>query len=126
MRSIRRREFITLLGSGPMAWPLAATAQQADRMRRVGVLMGFDERDPEARRWIAAFERKLGELGWKKGTDLLIDYRWPGAPADSLRAHSAELLRLNPDALLASNSPTLAFLGSATRTIPIVFANVSG
>jgi putative tryptophan/tyrosine transport system substrate-binding protein len=123
---IRRREFITLLGGAAAAWPVAARAQQDGRVRRVGVLMGYDERDPEAKRWVTAFERRLGELGWKKGTDLLIDYRWPGGPPDRLRAHAAELVSLNPEALLASNSPTLAFLGTATRTIPIVFANVSG
>jgi putative ABC transport system substrate-binding protein len=123
---MHRREFITVLGSGSVAWPFAATAQLGDRVRRVGVLMGFSDRNPEAKRWVTVFERKLGELGWKEGTDLLIDYRWPGSPPDRLRAHAAELVSLNPEALLASNSPTLAFLGTATRTIPIVFANVSG
>jgi putative ABC transport system substrate-binding protein len=123
---MKRRAFITLLG-GAAAWPMAARAQQADRVRRVGVLMGLSDQDyPEAKRWIAAFERKLAELGWKEGTDLLIDYRWPGGSPDRLRAHAAELVSFNPDALLASNSPTLAFLGTATTTIPIVFANVLG
>jgi len=123
---MQRRKFITLLGGAIAARPFAATAQQAVRVRRVGVLMGVSDQDLEAKRWIAAFERKLAELGWREGTDLMIDYRWPGNPPDRLRAQAAELVSLNPDALLASNSPTLAFLRTATTTIPIVFVNVLG
>src|SRR6266581_236138 len=107
---MRRREFIAGLG-GAAAWPLTARAQ-ADKVRRIGVLMGFSEQDAEARRWVAAFERKLAELGWKGGIDLRIEYRWPGNPADRLRADAADIVNLNPDAILVTNSPTLAFTSS--------------
>jgi putative ABC transport system substrate-binding protein len=120
---MRRRDFIA--GLGAAAWPLATRAQQPDKVRRIGVLMGFSEQDSEARRWVAAFERKLAELGWKEGIDLRIEYRWPGNPADRLRAHAADIVNLNPDAILVTNPPTLAFTSTATRTIPIVFANVT-
>jgi putative ABC transport system substrate-binding protein len=118
---MRRRDFIAGLGSA--AWPLAAKAQQPDKVRRIGVLMGFSEQDSEARRWVAAFERKLAELGWKGGIDLRIEYRWPGNPPDRLSAHAADIVNLNPDAILVTSPPTLAY--TATRTIPIVFANVT-
>jgi putative tryptophan/tyrosine transport system substrate-binding protein len=118
---MRRRDFIA--GLGATAWPLAAGAQQPDKVRRIGVLMGFSEQDSEARRWVAAFERKLAELGWKEGTDLRIEYRWPGNPADRLRADAADIVNLNPDAILVTNPPTLAF--TSTATIPIVFVNVT-
>jgi putative tryptophan/tyrosine transport system substrate-binding protein len=121
---MRRRDFITGLG-GAAVWPLAARAQQSDKVRRIGVLMGFSEQDSEARRWVAAFERKLAELGWKGGIDLRIEYRWPGNLPDRLRAHVAEIVNLNPDAILVINPPTLAFTSTATRTIPIVFVNVT-
>ena len=77
---MRRRDFIA--GLGAAVWPLAARAQQPDKVRRIGVLMGFSEQDSEARRWVAAFEQKLAELGWKGGIDLRIEYRWPGGPPD--------------------------------------------
>jgi putative tryptophan/tyrosine transport system substrate-binding protein len=120
---MRRRDFIA--GLSTAVWPLAARAQQPDKVRHIGVLMGFSEQDSEARRWVAAFERKLAELGWKTGIDLRIEYRWPGNSSNRLRAHAAEIVNLNPDAILVSNEPTLAFTSSATRTIPIVFANVT-
>jgi hypothetical protein len=75
--------------------------------------MGFSEQDSEAKRWVAAFERKLAELGWKGGIDLRIEYRWlPGNPPDRLRAYAAEIVHLNPDAILVSNEPTLAFMSA--------------
>ena len=122
---MRRREFLSAVGGATVTWPLAVRAQQADHVRRVGVLIGRSAQDPEAKRWIAAFKRKLAELGWKEGTDLLIDYRWEDAlTPDRLRAHATELISLNPDALVASNTPILVYLRLATNTIPIVFANV--
>jgi putative tryptophan/tyrosine transport system substrate-binding protein len=87
--------------------------------------MGFSEPNFEARRWVVAFERRLAELGWKEGIDLQIEYRWPGNRPDRLHADVAEIVSLNPDAILVSNEPTLAFTSVATRTIPIVFANVT-
>jgi putative tryptophan/tyrosine transport system substrate-binding protein len=121
---MRRRDLIAGL-CGAMAWPLAAQAQQPDKLRRIGVLMGFSEPNFEARRWVAAFETRLAELGWKEGIDLQIEYRWPGNRPDRLHADVAEIVRLNPDAILVSNEPTLAFTSVATRAIPIVFANVT-
>jgi len=122
---MRRREFIAGLG-GAVAWPVVSRAQQGERVRRIGVLMGFSERDFEARRWVAALERKLVELGWKEGIDLRIEYRWlPRNPPDQLRAYAAEIVNLNVDAILVTNPPTLAFTATATRTTPIVFANVT-
>jgi putative tryptophan/tyrosine transport system substrate-binding protein len=121
---MRRRDFIA--GLGAAVWPFAVRAQQPDRVRRIGVLMGFSEENSEARRWVAAFEQKLADLGWKGGIDLRIEYRWlPRNPPDQLRAYATEMVHLNPDAVLVSNEPTLAFTSVATRTIPIVFANVT-
>jgi putative tryptophan/tyrosine transport system substrate-binding protein len=122
---MRRREFIA--GLGAAAWPLAASAQQqSGRVRRIGVLMGASEQNSEARRWVTAFERKLAELGWKEGIDLQIEFRWlPRNSPDQLRAYAAEMVNLNPDAILVTNEPTLAFTSTATRAIPIVFANVT-
>jgi putative ABC transport system substrate-binding protein len=122
---IKRREFMAGLGS-VAAWPLAARAQQGDRARRIGVLMGFSEQDSEARRWVAALEGRLAELGWKEGIDLRIEYRWlPRNAPDQLRAYAADMVNLNADAILVTTPPTLAFTSTATRTIPIVFANVT-
>ncbi len=120
---MRRREFIAGLA---VAWPFAARAQQPDNVRRIGVLMGLSEQDPEASRRVDALERKLAELGWKEGIDLRIEYRWlPRNPPDQLRAYAAEMVNLNADAILVTNEPTLAFTSVATRTTPIVFANVT-
>jgi putative tryptophan/tyrosine transport system substrate-binding protein len=121
---MRRRDFIA--GLGAVAWPFAARAQQPDKMRRIGVLMGLSEQDPEASRRVDALERKLAELGWKEGIDLRIEYRWlPRNLPDQLRAYAVEMVNLNADAILVSNEPTLAFTSVAVRTIPIVFANVT-
>ena len=120
---MRRRDFIA--GIGAAAWPLAPKAQQPDKVRRIGVIMGFSVQNSEAGRWVAAFERKLAELGWKAGIDLRIEYRWPGGAPDRLRADIAEIVNLNPDAILVTNEPTLSFTSVATSTIPIVFANVT-
>jgi putative tryptophan/tyrosine transport system substrate-binding protein len=100
--------------------------RQGDKVRRIGVLMGFSEQDSEARRWGDASERRLAELGWKEGIDLRIEYRWlrPNPP-DQLRAYAAEMVNLSPDPILVTNPPTLAFASIATRTIPIVFTNVT-
>jgi hypothetical protein len=107
------------------AWPAVARAQQPDKVRRIDVIMGFSVQNSEAKRRVAAFERKLAELGWKDGLDLEIEYRWPGNPPDRLRADIAEIVRSSPDAILVTNEPTLSFTSVATSTIPIVFANVT-
>jgi putative tryptophan/tyrosine transport system substrate-binding protein len=122
---MKRREFITLVG-GAAAWPLAARAQQPDRVRRIGALMGFAESDSEAQAFIAAFREGLQKLGWSNGGNARIDARW-AAPtdADLMGRFAKELVALEPDLILASTTPTTTALLQQTRTIPIVFAIVS-
>ena len=122
--NIERRKFIAALGSSAFAWPLAARAQQADRVRRVGVLMNLAADDPEGQARIAAFLQGLQELGWTEGRNVRIDYRWHADDADRYRTYAAELVALAPDVILASSSASTAALQQATRTVPIVFAIV--
>jgi putative ABC transport system substrate-binding protein len=119
---MNRREVITLLGAAA-AWPLAARAQQADRLRRIGVLMGYGETDTETQARIAALKQKLDELGWREGRNLRIDYRFV-ADAERMRSGAADLVRLAPDAIVCSPGQVMLVLKEQTRTIPIVFANV--
>jgi putative ABC transport system substrate-binding protein len=121
---MRRREFITLLG-GAAGWPLAARAQPPERMRRIGILMGYADSDPAARSFIAAFVRGLGELGWTDGRNVRIDYRWAVGDVEQMRTFAKELVALQPDVILANTTPVTSALHRATRTIPIVFAIVS-
>ena len=120
---MRRREFITLLG-GAAAWPLAARAQQPDRMRRIGVLMFGAESDPVQQARLAAFLDGLQQLGWTDGRNVRIDTRWPAGGADRSRTFAAELVGLAPDVILATSSASVAALQQASRSAPIVFANV--
>jgi putative ABC transport system substrate-binding protein len=121
--SQRRREFIILLGGAALAWPLAARAQQPDRVRRIGVLMAFAESDPEAQAWVAAFREGLQKLGWAEGRNIRIDTRWGALDSDSRQRFAKELVALQPGLILSSVTPTTAALLQQTRTIPIVFAN---
>jgi putative tryptophan/tyrosine transport system substrate-binding protein len=121
---MKRRTFISLLG-GAAAWPVTARAQQADRLRRVGVLMGIAESNPDGKARIAAFQNGLLELGWREGRNIHIEYRWSAGDADRAMASAEELLGLTPDVLLATASPPLAAAAQKTRTIPIVFLQVS-
>jgi ABC-type uncharacterized transport system substrate-binding protein len=121
---MRRRKFIMLLGGMAVAWPLAARAQQGERMRRIGLLMTLAADDPEAQARNAAFLQALGELGWTVGRNVQIDYRWTGAEADRIRRAAAELVALAPDLIQANSSPAIAALLQATRTVPIVFVGV--
>src|SRR6266511_769362 len=120
---IGRREFITLLGGAAVGWPLVARAQQIDRMRRIGVLMGLVVNDPEAQSRVAAFENGLRELGWVKGRNLSIEYRWAG-DGNVLRDHAAELLAMAPDLILANSTPVTVALREQSRAVPIVFTQV--
>jgi putative tryptophan/tyrosine transport system substrate-binding protein len=122
---MRRREFITLLGGAAVAWPLAARAQQSDRMRRIGVLMGHDENNSEAQAWVAAFREALQKLGWTEGRNISIDTRWGRADTEVIQRFAQELVALRPDLILSQTTPTTAALLQQTRTIPIVFAMVS-
>ena len=119
-----RRKFITLLG-GAATWPLAARAQQGERVRRIGVLQGGSDRDdPRSQRNIAAFLQALQQLGWTDGRNVRIDYRWPAGDADKARKYAAELVALAPDVILTVSSLSLAPLLQATRTVPMVFVAI--
>jgi putative tryptophan/tyrosine transport system substrate-binding protein len=121
---MRRREFLGALG-GAAAWPLAARAQQGERMRRIGVLMNFAVDDPEAQSRNAGFLQGLSELGWAVGRNVRIDLRWGAGDTDRHRQYAAELLALAPDVILANSSAALSSLLQATRTVPIVFTTVA-
>ena len=122
---MRRRAFITLLG-GAAAWPLAARAQQGERMRRVGVLMALAASDPQSSRRLTAFVQGLQDFGWTDGRNVRIDTRWqPSTDADHLRKSAAELVALAPEVILAIGSTTLGPLRQTTRSVPIVFALVA-
>src|SRR6516164_6250455 len=120
---MRRREFITLL-VGAAAWPLAARAQQLDRMRRIGVLMGFAEGDPTAQSWLAAFRNALMQLGWSEGNNLRIEVRWGAADPDRIKTLAKELVDIEPDAIFDQTTPVTGALAHVTQTIPIVFVYV--
>ena len=121
---MKRREFITLLGGAAAAWPLAARAQQPDRMRRIGVLMAYAESDREGRARLAAFLQELQQLGWVEGRGVRIDVRWGAGDAERIRRYATELVGLTPDILMGSTTPAVAALQQATATVPIVFAQV--
>jgi ABC-type uncharacterized transport system substrate-binding protein len=123
---MRRREFITLVGGAAASWPLAARAQQGERMRRIGVLTsGAAADDPDGQTRSAAFVQGLQQLGWTDGRNMRIDHRWGAGDADNLRKYAAELVALAPDVIMASGTATVAPLLQATRTVPIVFAQVT-
>ena len=122
---MQRREFIMLLSGAAMAWPLAAHAQQTERVRRIGVLIPFTATDPEAKARNVVFEQSLQQLGWTVGRDLQIDYRSPGGEAASIRRSAAELVALAPDLIMTVGSATMGPVQQATRTIPIVFVNLA-
>jgi putative ABC transport system substrate-binding protein len=123
---MKRREFITLLGSAAATWPMVARAQQPDRMRRIGVLTaGSAADDPDGQARSAAFLQGLQQLGWTDGRNIRIDYRQGAGDADNMRKYATELVALAPDVILASGTATMAPLLQATRTVPIVFAQVT-
>ena len=119
---MRRREFIALVG-GAVAWPLGVSAQQDKQVRRIGVLMGIAN-DPQGQARAKAFEEALQELGWARDRNVQIHYRWAGGAVD-LEPHAEELIGIAPDALLATSTTTATTLHGQTRTIPIVFVQVS-
>ena len=118
---MRRREFITLVG-GAAAWPLAAGAQQPDRVRRIGVLNGLAETDAEVRTYDAAFRKRLDDLGWLDGRNIHIDYRWGAGSVERMRLFAKELVQLNPEVIFTFTTPATAALQAETSTIPIVFS----
>ena len=127
MFDMKRREFITLLGgaASPVLWPLGARAQRPERMRLIGVLMGYSENDSEGQAQIAAFRDGLQKLGWMEGRNTRIDTRWvTTTDAAAMQRFAKELVALQPDVILASTTPTTTALLQQTRTIPVVFATV--
>ena len=121
---MNRRDFITLLGGAAVTWPLAARAQQPERTRRIGVLMNVASDDAEGQARLAAFHQGLQQLGWTVGRNVQIDYRWAAGDTGRFHRYAEELLALAPDVVLASATPSVQALQQATRTVPIVFANV--
>jgi ABC-type uncharacterized transport system substrate-binding protein len=121
---VRRREFITLLGGAVAAWPVVARAQQTERMRRIGVLMGYPEGDPQAQANVTALRRGLQNLGWIEGRNVQIDYRWAGGDPDKARTFATELIGMTPDVIVPSTNQVTRILQQETRTIPIVFVFV--
>src|SRR5438445_11930694 len=124
MLNMKRREFITLLGGTAIAWPLAARAQQCERMRRVGVLLSTHEGDPARRVQLTAFVQRLAELGWAHGYNARLDVRWTAGSIDAARKFAAELVALAPDVIITDTSFNVAAVQQATRTVPIVFGGV--
>jgi putative tryptophan/tyrosine transport system substrate-binding protein len=122
---MKRRDFITLLGGAAAAWPLAAHAQQRERMRRIGVLLPATADDPQRQVWFGAFLQGLAQSDWIIDRNVQIDTRWATANVDAVRRHAAELAALAPDVILASGASTVGPLLQATRTVPIVFAAVA-
>jgi putative ABC transport system substrate-binding protein len=121
---MRRREFIAYIG-GAAAWPLAAHAQQRERMRRIGVLLPATADDPQRQAWFGAFLQGLAQSDWIIGRNVQIDTRWATANVDAVRRHAAELAAIAPDVILASGASSVGPLLQATRTVPIVFAAVA-
>jgi putative tryptophan/tyrosine transport system substrate-binding protein len=122
---MRRRKFITLIGGAAAAWPLAARTQQAERVRRIGMLIPFSENDPETQARLAAFKQQLQKLGWAEGRNLRIDYRFAGDNIERIRIGAEELVAVAPDVIVVYANPAVAALRQATRVMPVVFAQVS-
>jgi putative ABC transport system substrate-binding protein len=124
--NIARREFVVALGSvASLAWPCAARAQQAERMRRIGVVMGYAESDPNGQLQVAAFQRQLQKLGWVAGRNIIIDWRYAADDPERIRTMAAELLGLAPDVMVANSNLVTTILQSVVRTVPLVFVSVS-
>jgi putative ABC transport system substrate-binding protein len=122
---MKRRQFIRLIGGTAAAWPLAAKAQQGDRVRRIGVLISGDENDPLQKRRLSAFIQALAGLGWTDGRNVRMDLRWYGGDINRMRALAQELVGLQPDIILTTNTLAIVALQRETRTIPIVFVSVA-
>jgi len=122
---MRRREFITLASGAAATWTFAASAQQPDRLRRIGVLIAYAESDPSAQSWIAAFRGALTKLGWTEGSNLRTEVRWGAGDADKIRSLAKELVDLRPDVIVGQSTPVVITLVRETQAIPIVFVNVA-
>jgi putative tryptophan/tyrosine transport system substrate-binding protein len=118
---MRRREFIILVGGAVAAWPKGASAQQGERVRRIGILVSAPANDAEFQGWIGAFLQTLALSGWIIGQNIRVETRWAGGSAAEIRRHATELVALAPDLILAHGSATVGALLQATRTVPVVF-----
>src|SRR5262249_40607989 len=114
---MRQRDFIKVIGGGAAAWPLAARTQQAERIRRIGVLMGYGETDPEAKVLLSEFNQGLAELGWRSGRNLRMDIRWTPGNVDQMPSLAKELVGLQPEVILANSTPVTLALQRETQTI---------
>jgi putative ABC transport system substrate-binding protein len=122
---MKRRQFITLAGGAAAAWPFAARAQRTDRMRRIGVLLGWSENDPVIRANFAAAVQRLAQLGWVEGRNIVINVRWTGGNVDQARLFAKELVAWQPDVIFTGTTPATAAVQSETSTIPIIFVVVA-
>jgi putative ABC transport system substrate-binding protein len=122
---MRRREFITFLGGAAAALPLAARAQQADRVRRIAVMIALPENDPEAQANAVALREGLQQLGWTEGRNIRTDYRWGVGDPERSRAAAKELLALSPDVIMPATTQMLAAVMQETKLVPVVFVNIS-
>src|SRR5499433_447103 len=123
--SLQRREFITLLGGAAAAWPFAVRAQQADRMRKIGMLLSGTADDAVFQTWVGAFLQELAQSGWVNGRTVRFETRWAGSKADDIRRHAQELAVLAPDVILAHGGSSVRPLLQSTHSIPIVFVIVT-
>jgi putative tryptophan/tyrosine transport system substrate-binding protein len=122
---MQRRDLITLLGGTAVAWPVATRAQQHERVRRIGVIMGFAEDDPVWQSYLAIFRQRLQDFGWKEGRNIRFDYRFTGESTERMRAAATEMVAMAPDVIFVSTNPVVTALRQVTSTIPIVFTWVS-
>src|SRR5436309_2324549 len=122
---MRRREFLGAVAGAAASWPTAAPAQQTERTRRIGVLMGYAEGDREGQAFVTAFREGLRQLGWAEGRNVRIDARWGAGGAEATQQYATELVALKPDLMLSHSTVTTAALLKDTRTIPVIFANVT-
>jgi putative ABC transport system substrate-binding protein len=122
---IRRREFVVALGGAMAMWPVAARAQQGERMRRIGVLMSFAEDDASARSMVEGFRSALAQLGWIEGKNLQIDVRWAAGNADRIKTFTTELVKLRPDVILVQGTVSTGSIVRETQSIPVVFVHVA-
>jgi putative ABC transport system substrate-binding protein len=124
-KAMRRRDFVKAIASSSVAWPLAARAQQTDQVRRVGVLMNVSPEHPEGQPFVAAFRQALQQLGWTEGRNIRVDIRWGENDVERDRKYATELVALAPDVILAAGTLSVTALQRASRTLPIVFVEVS-
>jgi putative tryptophan/tyrosine transport system substrate-binding protein len=121
---MRRRDFLTIVSGAAVTWSRAARAQSPENPRRLGLLLGYTEDQPEIQSWLKAFREELSKRGWQEGLNLKFEYRWAGTNKSLMQQDAKELVASHPDVILSSSSPITALLLAETRTIPLVFPNI--